>query len=181
MYIFRLLNGLLDRLFIIASAFLFNQIPAFMLQYMQRLSGHIDELKNLVTELNKIAYANGKTLDQYIQKFLKSSESDILQQGQFIQSIQFRLSDFSQALAHLQESSVLTRPFIFFKDIDYNIAKSTFTSFQSSISLTLEGFYYTLVGILFGYLFYRVLSKSVESIYLCIFKKIKRRKANASS
>ena len=165
MSFFRFIEGLSDRLFVVAGAFLGSQIPAFMHQYTRNLQGHIEELNHLIDNLIHFAQSGGKTFEQYIQKFLNSSDPDFIMQGEFMQMIEMRLHNLNEALVHLKESSIWSRPYVFIKEMNYDIAKSTVSSFQPSLSLTIEGLCYTCMGVLIGYLGCRLLTKSLRILY----------------
>lgn len=164
----RLVSGLFDRLSVVIGAFLGSQIPAFMQQYTQRLAGHVAELQILVDEMNKMAAHTGKTLEQYTQKFLTSSDVDFVVQGQFMLTIEERWKNLSTSLAYLTDSSMWTRPYVFLKEMNYDIAQSTFHSFQPSINLSIEGMSYTLVGILVAFFIYQGIIKSLQLMYIGI-------------
>jgi hypothetical protein len=159
MKLIQLMNGLLDRLFVVAGAFIGSQIPSFMHQYTQRLAGHVEELNHLLEDLRKVASYSHKTLDQYIEKFMSSTDLDFSRQGEFMQNIVVRWEDLSQSLNHLLQSTIWNRPYVFLSHVNYDIAKETFYSFQPGLALTGEGMYYTGIGLAMGYIFYQILAK----------------------
>lgn len=172
MKILRFLSGLLDRLFVVAGAFMGSQIPQFIHQYMQRLAGHVDELNYLIGNIRQLASHSNKTLEQYIDKFLSNGDPDFVQQGQFMQTVVGRWQDLSQTLAQLNDSSFWTRPYVFVSSLNPDIAKATFYSFVPGISLSIEGLYYTGLGLIFGYCVYHLiawilcgLAKGVGSLF----------------
>lgn len=173
MKIFFLIGSLLDRLCIAAGALIGSQIPQFMQQYTQRLAGHIEALQKLVDQLRQIATFSHKTLEQYIQKFRDSSDSDFIYQGDFMQGILTRWQDLHQVLDHLTQSSMWLRPYYFLKDFQPDIAHSTLISFQPGLNLTLEGLCYAGAGMIAGWACYQMISKCVAFGYtraLAIFK-----------
>jgi hypothetical protein len=176
MSFFRLLGGLLDRLFVVAGAFLGSQVPAFMDQYMQRLAGHVEELNYMIQEMARLASQNSKTLDQYIQKFLDSTDPDFMTQGNFMQSVELRLESFSASLAHLRDSSIWSKFYVFLTEVKCSVFKSTLHSFRPSLSLSIEGLCYTFIGIVFGYLSYWVLLKLMQYVYQQILSFFQRKR-----
>ncbi|CUI16805.1 conserved hypothetical protein [Candidatus Protochlamydia naegleriophila] len=157
----QLMDRILDRLFVVMGAFIGSQIPEFMQQYTQRLAGHVSELNHLLDGLRQVAANSGKTLEEYIHKFVINGDPDFVRQGEFMQGMVSRWQELSQALTHLTESSFLGRPFVFFTELNYPIAKAAFAAYQPGLNLTLEGLSYTGIGILTGYFFYQLLSKIV--------------------
>lgn len=162
----RFINGLLDRLFVVAGAFLGSQVPQYMQQYTQRLAGRVDELRFLMDQMKQMAAHSNKNLEQYIYKFLSSSDPDFVQQGAFMQTIVTRWQQLGQALQSLKESNIWDRPFVLLKHMDYETAEATFYSFQPGLSLTLEGLYYTGLGLILGVFIYQALSKGIQFIFL---------------
>lgn len=149
---------IIDRLFVVAGAALFSQLPIYMQEYQQRLAGHVDELGHQLATLRKLAKEGGKTLEQYIEKFLASGDADFVAQGAFLESMQYRFLKLSDALRGLQESTVFSKPFLFLKSIDFSIGKETLYSFQPGLLFTVEGACYLLAGMAVGYAFFRLLS-----------------------
>ena len=154
---FKWLTTLLDRLFAVGGALLFSQIPLFMQQYTQQLSGHEAELHLQIDLIQKTAFQTGKTLDQFIHKFLSSSDPDFMHQGELMQGMVIRWHHLVEALTSLQESTFLTRPFVFMRHCDFEICKNTLKAFQMGIPLNLEGGLYAFVGIIAGFLIFFII------------------------
>lgn len=161
MKILRFFYHLLDRFFVVFGAFIGSQIPEFFQQYTQRLAGHVAELSYQVDGLKKIASISGKTLDQYIHKFMINSDPDFVRQGEFMDGILIRWQELNQALFKLTQASIWEHPFVFLKEMDYSIARSTYQSFQPGLNLSTEGFLYACLGILAGYGFYHLIVKGL--------------------
>lgn len=159
MKFWQILDKFLDRFFVVLGAFLGSQIPEFLQQYVQRLAGHVDELKYIIDQLSQLASASNKSLEQYIQKFVHSSDLDFVKQGEFMQALVTRWQNLNDSLRSLAQSSYFERPFVFLKEMNYPIAQETFYSYQAGINLTLEGLGYTAIGIIVGILLYQLISK----------------------
>lgn len=161
MKIFLFLGNLFDRLCIVIGAFLGSQIPSFIQQYTQRLAGHVEALQKLVTQMHQIALLSHKSLEQYIQKFQNSTDPDFTQQGEFMQGILIRWQELSQTLEHLTQSPFWLHYYYFIKDIQIDIAQSTFASFQPSLNLTIEGLCFAMIGMILGWTIYQIISKCI--------------------
>lgn len=148
----------IDRLFVVAFAVLFSQFPLFIQQYHQRLSGHAAELHMQLDAMRKIAKQSGKTLDQYIQKFLASADFDFSKQGNLMHAMQERYVKLSDATIAMQNASVLTKPYVFLIHLDFEVAKAASNQFSPGLLFNLEGFCYALCGIAFGYLCFQILA-----------------------
>lgn len=140
------------------------QMPMFMQQYTQQLAGRAAELQLHIDSVSKSAGLNGRSLTQYIQKFLESTDNDFAAQGHLLKGMVERFYALSDALLSFQSASVLSKPYLFFVHFDTEIAKNTWQYFQLGIPLTLEGLSYALSGMLLsGFLFSAI---SMLMIYL---------------
>jgi Protein of unknown function (DUF2937) len=170
MFPFRLIHYLLDRLFVVIGAFLGSQIPAFMQQYTHRLVGHVNELEHLIQNLRQVASYSNKTLEVYIQKFLTSADSDFVHQGQFMEEIVGRWEQLRYSLQHFQQSLLWQRPFVFIQDLQSDIARSTFDSFQPGFNLNLESLCYAGLGLFLGFIAYQLLTYCLAVIRWVLWK-----------
>lgn len=160
------LDRLIDRLFAVAGAILLSQGPAFIQQYVQQIQGALLELHRQIVQLTVLA--NGKTMDQFVSKFLTSQDADFVGQGHFIQSILQRQEELKAALNGINEASFFTRPFHFLYHLHYDLLNSTWKHFTPSLSITAEGVLYILVGLFLGYAVWagiKGLSRGVASLY----------------
>lgn len=147
-----IVGSLLDRVFVVLGAFAFAQAPHFFQAYIQRLGGHMTELKMQMAVLQLSADKSGKTLDQYIHKFLNHSDTDIVAQGEFMDSIVSRFSDISDTYYLMTHSPPLSLPFNFLQSLHLEIAKMTLQDFSMGLDLTFETTIYAIVGMGIGYL-----------------------------
>jgi len=163
MSIVSMLSGLLDRIFVIAGAFLGSQVPSFMHQYTQRLAGRVDELQFQIKKWQELALLSNRTLPEYIQKFISSPDADFSGQGVLMQSTLERLDSLSQALHRLQDSAPLGRAYHFVAQMNGDLFWSTFHSYIPQMTMTIEGLSYSLVGMFFGYFVFRVFAKGIRA------------------
>ncbi|MBA3602311.1 MAG: DUF2937 family protein [Parachlamydiaceae bacterium] len=164
------LVSLLDRVFAVCGALICVQAPMYIQQYGHQLSGRVAELKLQVKGMLNAAAEGSKTLPQYINRFLESGDSDFMRQGKLMLSSAERYDELSGALSSLNQSSVVSRPFIFLRDLNWDIATTTFSDFQPGISFTVEGIAYGLVGVCLGYGLFYLLSKVVRG-FCGLFKR----------
>ncbi len=161
----RLINGLLDRVCVVAGALIFSQAPQFIQQYTQRLGGHIAELKSQVEMIRQTAAFSGKNIEQYIHRFTSSPETDLEQQGLFLQRIVDRLATLSSAMHELQDAASLAKPFVLLGHFQLDVAQGTLQAFQPGLSLNAEGICYALMGIVIAHLLYIGASGTFKSIF----------------
>lgn len=163
------IGSILDRIFVLIGAFLGSQLPQFMEQYIQRLAAHIAELNHLIEKLRGIASLSNKTLEQYIGKFLNSSDSDFTLQGQFMEEMVSRWATLTSSWNQITQSSLWMKPYVFLREMNSSLVESTWKGFQPGISLTVEALCYTLLGAFFGFIIYQILLKMVLFIYRTFF------------
>jgi hypothetical protein len=161
---FKMMNGILDRFCAALGGFILAQFPQYIQQYMMRLSGHLEELKIHIRQMEQNSLLTGKSLEQYIQKFLNSQDPDFMHQGILIQKMVSRFNYFLIDLKSLKEASSITRPFVFLSHIKSDIAYETINSFQPGITFTMESLTYFLIGIVLGYLLYNGLTFGFKKI-----------------
>ena len=144
------IQKVLERIVISLCVVLCLQLPFFITQYSHQLRGHIDELKWQVEQMGKSAALSGKTLDEYVAKFINNSDHDFVSQGMVMRAVMHRFEKLSKAWMHLKYSSSLTRPFVFFRFVEWDIFSATFSEFKTGISFTLESMVFGLLGIFLG-------------------------------
>ncbi len=164
MFIFTWMIKIIDRLFTLACALGFVQIPLFINEYMHQLVGRQAELRLYVEAMQKSAAISNKSLEQYINKFLQSADIDFIQQGNLMESMVERFSRISDALSSLQTASLGTRPFVFMSHLDSAIFQSTFKHFTIGVPFTWEGAIYAIVGVVIGYCLFSCLRPNRSKI-----------------
>lgn len=158
------MRRIFDHFFTVLGALLFLQIPLFMHLYEQQLIGHVQELKWQRDDMEKSASENGKNLDQFIQKFVNSSDDDFSSEGQRMEKVKMRSEKLTLALNKLKGASPLFKPFIFFAYLEWDILISTFNSFTPGIVFNWEALIYLIMGMLFGWLLFQMLFFSLKKI-----------------
>lgn len=159
---------MIDRIFAVIGALVFLQIPLFIQQYSQRLSGHLEELRYQVGLLNEVSTQSGKTLQEFISKFVHSSDLDFSRQGELLQAMIQRLDKLNNAYLGLHNSTLFTKPFVFMYYSDWEILRSTMTSYKVGVPLSIEGLIYGIIGIFVGYFAFTGISKGyywVKSLF----------------
>lgn len=151
------LVDMLDRIFVLLAALLFSQMPLYMQEYEQRLAGHVEELRHQIDALQKLALKSGKTFEEYIGKFAANSDPDIAKHGSFIEAMQHRYASLSEGLHQLIGASLVSKPFLFIKHLDFEIGRGALYHFKPGFLFTLEGLTYALVGMGVGYLLFSLL------------------------
>lgn len=151
-----LFDAFFDRVFAVIGALILSQAPLFFQNYIQRLSGHVDELSFQIQAMQQIAEKNGKSLVEYIQKFVGHIDPDFAAQGELLQEMLKRHGELKQTLIGMQEASLFARPFYFAQHMQKEIVQATFKDFSFGLSWSLEGLVYALVGIFLGLFVYHL-------------------------
>ena len=147
-------EGLLDRLLCVVGAVLFSQLPEFIQQYLQRLGGHLDEARRQLEQFRAVAARSDLTLDQLIARSLGSGEPTVTRLGRVIQETTARVDALAAADAAIRQASILSRPFVFLRHLDFSIVYATWTIFKPAVPTTVEGLFYSACGVLLALAFY---------------------------
>lgn len=173
---FKWVAGLIDRLFAVCGALTFSQIPLFMQQYQHHLAGHVAELQTQIQGMKNTAALTGKSLQQYVIKFLSSEDMDFRNQGELMNHMIQRYQSLLEGHHALKDATLYSKPFLFIKYFDWSIGQFTWQSFDIGFSFTLEGGAYALLGMLLGFLIFWILRKFLRGI-LKPFPLFKNRKS----
>lgn len=162
---FKWIGGLIDRTCVFVGALSFSQIPLFMQQYQHHLAGHVSELQALILSMKESAALTGKSLEQYVSKFLSSTDPDFVRQGELMHQMMQRFQKLQEGYEALNHTSLYSKPFLFIRYFDGSIAKSTWASFEMGFSFSTEGMAYAVVGIFFGLFTYWMLSRMILRLF----------------
>jgi hypothetical protein len=142
-------ESVLDRVLCVVGAVLFSQFPEFMQQYLQRLEGHLDEARLVVSRFKDAAAQSGMSLDQLLAGAAQNPDPSMGRLGSVIRVSLARVDELNAADAALRGASVWTRPFVFLSHMDAGIARATLAIYRPAVPTTAEGLLYAAVGILF--------------------------------
>jgi len=134
----KFISTIFDRILFTVSFILGVQAPEFMQQYIQRLSGHLDEAKFQLQQFQSIAdlQFNGD-LTLMLERYQKNSDTAIVETGKVISAMVERVSGFEFQLSQLQTSDYTNQLYYFIHQIDIPMAKATLNNFQLAVPLTI--------------------------------------------
>ncbi len=141
-------EGLLDRALCVVGAILFSQAPEFMQQYLQRLGGRLDEARLHVLQFQHTAAESGLTLERLIGQTTSNADPAVARLGGVMTDAISRVATLEQAQAAILHASLWTRPFVFLRNFDPAIARSTWSIFRPAVPTTAEGLVYAVLGML---------------------------------
>ncbi len=160
----RIFDGLIDRLLCVLGAVLLSQGPEFMQQYLQRLGGHLAEARRQVVSYQDAAAHAGVPLEEFIAQTRANPDVGVSHLGGVMSSSIERVATLQAAHDALLAASPWTRPFIFLRHFDFEIARGTWTIYKPAVPVTLEGLLYALAGMLLFLVFYHVAVKRVPAL-----------------
>jgi hypothetical protein len=151
---------LFDRALCVAGAVLFSQAPEFMQQYLQRLGGHLDEARRQLAQFTRVAADSGLSFQEFIAKTQANTDMAVARLGGVMGDIEARVETLADAQAAILGASPLTRPFVFLRHVDSEIAHATWSIYQPAVPTTVEGLLYALLGMALLLLLYHGLIKA---------------------
>lgn len=112
------------------------QIPEFINQYIQRLSGHLDEARFQLHQFQIIAdnHFQGK-LEIMIARYRENLEPSILQTADVIANTTERVANFESHLQKIQQGDYIERLYTFIIEYDVEMAYATLQQFKMAIPL----------------------------------------------
>lgn len=140
--------SLVDRILCVIGAVLFAQAPEFMQQYLQRLGGHLAEARRQLLQFDEIAKQAGKTVQELATQYAANADPAVVSMGKVVNDSELRVNTLAAAEAALRDASVWSRPFVFLRDLDWEIARGTGNVYKAAVPTTIEGLVYALVGVI---------------------------------
>jgi hypothetical protein len=118
-----------------------SQTQAFILAYLQRLGGHLDEARVTYQKLQAGQFLPG---------------ADPVSQERMATAFGRRVEDLSQAYSAIADADAFVRPFQFAAHMDRTIAEATLANFTPALPLDTARLVYALIGIIIGLLLYEL-------------------------
>ena len=119
-----------------------SQFDAFVLQYLQRLGGHMDEAQR--------SYKMALDPEHY-----RDMATEV--RAMLLAEARSRVDELDSAFRSIAESDILHRPFAFFANMDTGIAARTFETFRPALPFDLAGLIYAGTGIVLGLIVFELL------------------------
>lgn len=171
-----MLSRMIDRIIFTFCFILGVQVPEFIQQYSQRLSGHLNEAKHHLQQFQFIADTQYQgDLPSLIINYQDNSDKAIKQTGELVESLIARVEVFSSEIRQLEQTNYIDRVLYFFKQLDPEMTYATAKQFSLAIPLTpsalLTGITFALAIIITKFLFIFLLRRTYQ-----LLKNIKRKK-----
>ena len=168
---FNVIVGLVDRLFACAGALILSQMPLFMQNYQQQLAGRTAEVSRQVALMSQAAGQAGKSVPEYIQKFLTSQDADFSRQGAIMQALIERSKVLNEAFVSLEQADLWSKPFVFIAHVQKDIVYATWDSFVYGLPMNAEGFAYAACGLCLGFFLFFLLKQLVKGLFSSVVRK----------
>lgn len=136
----------------LVCAVLLSQFPAFHQQYLQRLGGHVDELRLSVAALDE--RATNADLDRYtyVRRLIDNTDPVVVTEGQALMDTVARYIELSASLKRLSELPNYSVAGAMVLEVDRDVGAATLQAFQPALPLSLNGAGHALSGFFIGYL-----------------------------
>ncbi len=123
-----------------------SQLQAFMVQYLQRLGGHLDEAQRALD-----AIGQGERYRQMDGATREMIAGDALA----------RVNELRAAHEAILQGDLMSRPFAFFRHLDLAIAERTWEGFTPALPLDTAGLVYAGTGLLLGLILYELVKAAL--------------------
>ncbi|WP_170246376.1 DUF2937 family protein [Colwellia hornerae] len=136
---FRVINNIIDRCFFTVTFILGVQLPAFIIQYKHRLSGHLSEANLHLVQFQNIADQHYQgNLSAMITKYQANSEPSIVNTAEIINQLVERVEYLQSQLSMIINDVYIEQIFNFIVYADRAIIKNTLTDFSLTIPLEIN-------------------------------------------
>ena len=150
---FRVINNIIDRCIFTTTFIVGVQLPAFIIQYKHRLSGHLSEANSHLVEFQTIADLHYKgDLSAMVMKYQTNSEPSIVNTAEIINQLILRVEYLQLQLNAVMNNVYIEQVFDFILHADRAIIRDTLVDFSLTIPLELNalstGAVIAIVGLL---------------------------------
>lgn len=134
----------------LAGAAGLSQFPEYSQQYLQRMSGKVEELARFVEDFDADARDVGLSRNQALIDLAQGGAIGAERAQTMVTTIE-RHEDMSQALAKLKTAGPFTRAAHANMFTDSELARGTLQDFEPAVPLTVDGLTFALIGFLAGF------------------------------
>ena len=147
----------LHLIFALTCAILMSQFPAYHQQYLQRLGGALDEVREQIAALDERAAKAGMERYDYVRHFRNNPDPIVSGEGEAMVQTLARQTWLIDALDRLRGAPWYM---ILVEDafhLDPAIARNTLQDFQPAVPLSISGGAHAFLGFFIGYMLPAVL------------------------
>jgi hypothetical protein len=114
-----------------------SQAPEFAQQYRQRLGGALDELRTIIAEFDAEVARENLTPAEGVARLERNADPLARERGEDIAAAIDRAKRLDEQLRAFTTAGPLTRLYVFAKDFDPQIARSTLDNYEPAAPLSL--------------------------------------------
>lgn len=129
------IDSLVGTVIAAVAGLLASQVIAFINAYLQRLGGHLDEARLGLHSKN-----------------VAGAISDEALRAQITAHMQERIDMLEAAQQAIEQAGVFTRPFVFFRHLDQDIALAAAQAFNPALPLDVQSLIFGGTGIVLGWI-----------------------------
>jgi dUTPase len=133
---FRIINNIIDRCFFTITFIIGVQLPAFIIQYKHRLSGHLSESKLHLVQFQTIADQHYQgDLSAMVIKYQTNSEPSIVNTADIINQLIVRVNYLQEQLSAVTNNAYIDQIINIIINADKAIIRDTLIDFSIAIPL----------------------------------------------
>lgn len=132
--------------------FLSLQGPELIEQYVDHLTGHVEELKYQVAKLGELTGKEEKDLKPLIAEWIEKGEPK--EPALFILALYHRFEKLTEDLLAFRKAQFWSVPYVFLSHFDGDILRETLATYRWGFSFTLAVIPFLALGALLAFLFY---------------------------
>jgi len=156
-WVWQKLDSFLGGTVIAVSGVAASQAQAFMIQYVQRLGGHLDEAK---AQLNSVQHGlRYQLMSETVRKELENEARN-------------RVADLQNAYTAITEANVFTKPFALLRHAESTMLNGTWRDFVPALSASTDSIVYIVMAMILGFVVY----EAVKLPFLALLSEPRRRK-----
>ena len=159
-----IMDRFLALLLAIAMGVAGSQAPGFTLQYMQNLTGRVDELRPLVQQFDADVGRYNYTRESALSECATADGLLEALCSSFATTVR-RFITLSEHLAELKAAEPLRQPLVLAQSYKEDIAKSTLDAYKPAVPTTLDGAVYGGGTFAAGWLIFSVLFGGIGSLF----------------
>ena len=146
------MRGLLFRVIAaFALCFLFGQSAEFSQQYLQRLGGNVDALRDVVARFDASAATSRLGRDEAVARLERNPDAFVARQGEDAAETIRRFEASEVRYRRLVDSAPLFRPIVALSDLDWTIVDHVREDYRPALPVTIDGLVLAVAGFILGW------------------------------
>jgi hypothetical protein len=156
------IGTLTDRIVCLVCAVVLAQVPVYIAQYTDVLSGAHMEAKKVYDEVVEVANNYQLSVEQFLEEMGSNPDEKVRDMSGIQQNTVDRYLRYDKALTALTKGSLWLKPFALIRHFDPSVHEAMF--FEPNVPLTFEGAIYAFLGLLIALLLIGLVKRIGKSI-----------------